>query len=234
MSKKFSSRRAINILYEDDQYIAFFKPAGLLAVPADKGEEQSLTEIVNIEFASRPEAMEGLKLHPCHRIDRDTSGVMLFAKGQPARDQMMNLFRARMVQKKYIAFVHGKVLHPRGEMKSRLKEDISSGDRNSMSITRYALKQQFRKFAVVEVTPLTGRTNQIRIHFKEVGNPLVGENKFVYRKDFDLKFKRTALHASELSFVQPYTKEKIRVEAELSQDMQNFLEKEKPSARVEQ
>lgn len=227
MSKKFTSRRAINILYEDDQYIAFFKPAGLLAVPADKGNEQSLTGIVNAEFAARPDTMEGLRLHPCHRIDRDTSGVIMFAKGQVARDQMMNLFRARAVQKKYIAFVHGKLLHPRGEMKSRLKEDLASGDRNSMSITRYALKQQFKKFAVVEVTPLTGRTNQIRIHFREVNNPLVGENKFVYRKDFDLKFKRTALHASELSFVQPLTKEKVKIEAELSMDMQNFLEKER-------
>ncbi|MBF0388109.1 MAG: hypothetical protein HQL20_09705 [Candidatus Omnitrophica bacterium] len=227
MSKRFISSRTVKILYEDDQYIAFFKPAGLLAVPADKGEEQSLSEIVNADFAARPDTLEGLRLHPCHRIDRDTSGVILFAKGQPARDQMMNLFRAHAVQKKYIAFVHGKLLHPRGEMKSRLKEDIASGDRNSMSVTRYALKQQFRKFAVVEVTPLTGRTNQIRIHFKEVGNPLVGENKFVYRKDFELKFKRTALHASELVFVQPYTKDKVRIEAGLSLDMQNFLEREK-------
>ncbi|MEI6438212.1 MAG: pseudouridine synthase [Candidatus Omnitrophota bacterium] len=227
MSKRFISRRASIILYEDDQYIAFFKPAGLLAVPADKGNEASLTEIVNAEYAARPDVPEGLKLHPCHRIDRDTSGVILFAKGQVARDHMMNLFRAREVQKKYIAFVHGKLLHSRGEMKSRLKEDIASGDRNSMSVTRYALKQQFRKFAVVEVTPLTGRTNQIRLHFKEVGNPLVGENKFVYRKDFELKFKRTALHAFALSFVQPYTKDKVRIEAELSQDMQNFLVKER-------
>ena len=225
MSKRFISRRAVNILYEDDQYIAFFKPAGLLAVPADKGNEPSLTEMVNAEFAACPDAVEGLKRHPCHRIDRDTSGVIMFAKGQVARDQMMNLFRAREVKKKYIAFVHGKMLHSRGEMKSRLKEDIASGNKSSMSITLYAVKQQFRKFAVVEVTPLTGRTNQIRIHFKEVGNPLVGENKFVYRKDFELKFRRTALHASSLSFIQPFTKEKVTISAELSQDMQNFLEK---------
>jgi 23S rRNA pseudouridine1911/1915/1917 synthase len=225
MSKKFISRRSVNILYEDDQYVAFFKPAGLLAVPADLGGEPSLTDMVNAEFSGRPDYVEGMKLHPCHRIDRETSGVMMFAKGQIARDQLMNLFRAREVRKKYIAFVHGRVMHPKGEMKSRLKEDVATGDKNSVSITRYALKQQFRKFAVVEVIPLTGRTNQIRIHFKEVGNPLVGENKFVFRKDFELKFKRTALHAAELKFVQPFTKEKIRVEAELSQDMQNFLER---------
>lgn len=225
MSKRYTSRRAINILYEDDHYIAFFKPAGLLTVPADQGHEPSLAELVNAEYATRPDIVEGMKLHPCHRIDRDTSGVVMFAKGQAARDQMMNLFRAREVKKKYIAFVHGKLSHPKGEMKSRLKEDMMSGDKQSVSITRYALKQQFKKFAVVEVVPLTGRTNQIRIHFKEVGNPLVGENKFVFRKDFELKFKRTALHAAELSFVQPFTKEKVKVEAELSQDMQNFLAK---------
>jgi 23S rRNA pseudouridine1911/1915/1917 synthase len=225
MSKKFVSNRSVKTLYEDEQYIAFFKPAGLLAVPADHGDEPSLTDMVNAEFAARPDHVEGTKLHPCHRIDRETSGVIIFAKGQVARDHLMNLFRAREVKKKYIAFVHGRVLHPRGEMKNRLKEDVASGDKNSVSITRYALKQQFRKFAVVEVIPLTGRTNQIRLHFKEVGNPLVGENKFVFRKDYELKFKRTALHAAELSFIQPFTHDKVKVESELALDMQNFLER---------
>lgn len=228
MSKKYTSRRSINILYEDSHYIAFFKPAGLLSVPADIGNATTMIDIVNVEFAARPDDPEqerGMKLYPCHRLDRDTSGVILFAKGQVARDQMVELFRNKDVRKKYIAFAHGRMEHPKGEMSSRLKEDIASGDKKSVSVTRYLVKRQNRNFAEVEVFPLTGRTNQIRIHFKQIGNPLVGESKFAYRKDFALQFKRTALHASELSFVHPFTKERVVVEAELSIDMMNFLER---------
>lgn len=228
MSKKFISRRPINILYEDDHYIAFFKPAGLLSVPADIGNDKTLMHLVNEEFSARPDEPQqgkGMKLHPCHRLDRDTSGVILFAKGQTPRDRMIEMFRNKEVRKKYIAFVNGRMEHSKGEMASRLKEDIASGDKKSVSVTQYVVKRQHRKFAEVEVYPLTGRTNQIRIHFKQVGNPLVGESKFAFRKDFDLQFKRTALHASELSFVQPFTKERVVIEADLSQDMQNFLER---------
>ena len=166
-----------------------------------------------------------MKLHPCHRLDRETSGVILFAKGQTPRDRMIAMFRDREVRKRYVAFVHGRMEHPKGEMASRLKEDIATGDKKCVSITQYVVKRQHKKFTEVDVYPLTGRTNQIRIHFKEIKHPLVGENKFAFRKDFDLKFKRTALHAASLSFTQPFTKERVVIEAELSQDMQNFLER---------
>lgn len=77
----------------------------------------------------------------------------------------------------------------------------------------------------MEVNPVTGRTNQIRIHFTKVGHPLVGEDKYIFRKDYELRFRRTALHALQLTFPQPMTNKMITVESPLAQDMSNFLEK---------
>jgi tRNA pseudouridine32 synthase/23S rRNA pseudouridine746 synthase/23S rRNA pseudouridine1911/1915/1917 synthase len=228
MSKRFADRKPFTVLYEDDHYIAFFKPAGLLAVPADEGSETAMDALVNKDFAARPDTSKGseaLKLHPCHRLDRDTSGAILFAKGHRAQELMMELFRQKLVKKKYIAFVHGRLPHPKGEIKIALKEDRNSKDPDKISVTRYEVKQQRHNFAVVEVFPLTGRTNQIRIHFKEIGHPLVGENKFIFRKDYSLKFKRTALHAWELYFKQPITGKDVSITAPLSLDMQHFLDK---------
>lgn len=226
MSKKFTSSRPIRILYEDEQFVAFFKPAGLLTVPMDKAPSaSSLTDLVNAQMI-RAGMAEGARLHPCHRLDRDTSGVILFAKSRRAEEFMIELFRQRQVKKKYIAFVHGRLLRPRGEIRSRLDEDRHSRDPQMISITRYQLRKQCRQFAVVEVEPLTGRTNQIRIHFsRELKNPLVGDSKFAFRKDFDLKFKRTALHAFELYFKHPVTGAPVSISAPLALDMQNFLDK---------
>jgi 23S rRNA pseudouridine1911/1915/1917 synthase len=228
MSKHFSGRKPFKVLYEDDHYIAFFKPAGLLTVRADDGKEPAMEEQVNKDFTARPDTPKGadaLKLHPCHRLDRDTSGVILFAKGHHAEELMMDLFRQRLVKKKYIAFVHGRLPHPKGEIKLALREDRDSRDPERISVTRYEVKEQRHNFTIVEVYPLTGRTNQIRIHFKEIGFPLVGENKFIFRKDFSLKFKRTALHAWELYFKHPVTGKDVSITAPLSLDMQNFLER---------
>lgn len=227
MSKKFVSSRPLKILYEDEHFIAFFKPAGLLTVPTDKRghADQTMSDLANIQYANRPGMSEGMKIHPCHRLDRDTSGVILFSKGHRAEELMAELFRQKLVKKKYIAFVHGRLQRPKGEIRSRLQEDKFSRDPDQVSVTRYQLKQQRRQFAVVEVEPLTGRTNQIRIHFAEMGHPLIGENKFIFRKDVDLKFKRTALHAWELYFKHPITGVPVSITAPVSLDMQNFLDK---------
>ena len=147
-------------------------------MPGDRGGEHSLTDVVNSQFRGRPDVPKGMKLHPCHRIDRDTSGVMVFAKGQPSRDAMMDLFRNKQVRKVYVAFVHGRVRPREGEIDLPVRE----GNEQKASLTRYRVREQRTRFAIVDVMPQTGRTSQIRLHFKGIGHPLVGENKFAYRK----------------------------------------------------
>ncbi|MBF0620161.1 MAG: RluA family pseudouridine synthase [Candidatus Omnitrophica bacterium] len=233
MSKRFTSDKPIITLFEDEHFIAFYKPAGLLAVPASArdGKERSLEELVNDRFRRRPEmqSQDVPTLHPCHRIDRETSGIMLFAKGKKNQQLMMELFHQKKIEKKYTAFVHGRVTRPTGTINFPVKDayeaKFSPGGDGKDALTHYRVLEVRKQFSIVEAMPVTGRTNQIRIHFKMIHHPIVGENKYIFRKDFALKFKRTALHAAELAFEHPVTHEAVRIEANLSVDMKNFLER---------
>ncbi len=213
----------LKILYEDDRYIAFDKPAGLLVIPSPKMEKNTLMDIVNRQSAA--DKKEG-RFHPCHRLDRDTSGVILFAKGKNNQQTMMDAFKRHKTQKIYIAFVHGRLKDRAGEIKSFIKDfDQRRFNRRSspkMSITRYKVLEAKKDFSVLEVSPLTGRTNQIRIQFSEIGHPLLGERKYAFGKDFVLKFRRTALHARSLKWFDPVLKKEIKVESPLPEDMKQL------------
>lgn len=200
-------------IYEDNWLLILDKPARLLSIPAPK-KEKDLTTILN----------EGLKkkainyrLHPCHRLDYSTSGLIIYAKGKSIQKKMMKLFKEGKVKKTYIAFVHGRLTLPNAEINFSLE--------GKHAITRYSLIEQRKQFAIVEIFPLTGRRNQIRLHFKMIGHPIVGEDKFCFRKDFKLRFKRLCLHAKSLEFLHPITNKKIYVESELPSDLKRFLEK---------
>ncbi len=215
---------AIPVLYEDDHLMAFNKPAGLLVIPTPKKEKHTLQTLVNHSYG-QPE----YGLHPCHRLDRDTSGVILFAKGKRNQQVMMDLFKYQKIKKTYITFVHGRLRHMAGEIKSVIKDfDEKRFHKKSapkLSITRYKVLEVKKKFCVVEVTPLTGRTNQIRIQFSEMGHPLVGERKYAFGRDYDLKFRRTALHALNLQFIHPIIKRQININSPLPEDMGQFRSK---------
>jgi len=187
------------------------KPAGMLVIPAPGNTHKTLTDLLNSQLASR--------VHPCHRIDRDTSGLILYAKGKGTQQAMMEEFKQRRVKKSYIAFVNGLLAN-----KSAVIDRPIEGKR---AVTKYSVTEQRRDFAVVDVEPLTGRTNQIRIHFKAIGHPLVGERKFAFAKDFKLKFRRTALHSQKLEFSHPGTGEAMSFTSPMPEDMRKFLEENK-------
>jgi 23S rRNA pseudouridine1911/1915/1917 synthase len=231
MSKRYTSDKPVRILYEDNEYMAFYKPAGLLSVGSSAlgDKDRSLEDVVNALYREEKDGVPGPKLHPCHRLDRETSGVIFFAKGKVNQQALMDLFHRRLVQKKYTLFVHGRVNRPSGTIHMPVKDSFAdkfSPDADAKeATTRYKVVELRRHYSIVEAEPVTGRTNQLRIHFKGIGHPIVGENKYIFRRDYDLKFKRTALHAAEISFKQPVTGKEVRVEAKLSADMMNFLER---------
>jgi len=219
---KHGSQHPIKILYEDDQYIVFEKPTGLLVVPTPKNERRTLVNIVNEENAPVNNAW---KLHPCHRLDEDTSGVIIFAKGKHPQQLMMDLFKQRAVTKKYIAFIHGKLPLSKGEFRNPVYRQFG-GKRTVLSaITRYKVLTVKKRFSVVEVQPVTGRTNQIRIHFSQAGHPLVGERKFAFARDYALKFRRVALHAAAIEWKHPVRHAVVRVQSDLPKDMHEFMTK---------
>ncbi|MCD4779588.1 MAG: RluA family pseudouridine synthase [Candidatus Omnitrophica bacterium] len=214
-------RQPIPVLYEDDTCVVFDKPAQLIVIPSPRREDRTLTSIVNAQFQSR---LSQIKLHPCHRLDRDTSGVILYAKGKKNQQLYMNLFKQRLFIKKYIAFVHGQVNARTGEIKNPIQSNAKPSRRPGQSaLTKYKVLHLYDQFSIVEAQPVTGRTNQIRIHFKQKGHPLVGDNKFSYRRDYQLKFKRTALHAFLLEWCHPQTGQKLSVRADWPKDMTSFV-----------
>ncbi len=231
MSKRYTSDKPIKVLYEDEQFMAFYKPAGLLSVASGSkmNKDSCLEDMVNEFYREEIDGVPGPKLHPCHRLDRETSGVIFFAKGKVNQQLLMDLFHKKLVHKRYIAFVHGRVTRPAGTIRIPVKDAFSdkfSPDSEAKEAsTKYKVLEIRTKFSILEAEPITGRTNQLRIHFKEIGHPIVGENKYIFRKDYDLRFKRTALHAAEIDFKHPVTGKDVKVEAKLSADMMNFLEK---------
>ena len=192
----------IKVVFEDSDLMVVNKPAGLLVVPTPKNEKYTLTSL--------------LKAHPCHRLDRETSGLIVYAKKKDIQARMIEAFRERQVKKKYIAFVQGFPSRPQGLINTRIE--------GKEALTYYrVLEKRKEGFSIVEVSPVTGRTNQIRIHFKALGHPLVGERKFAFGKDFPLKFKRLALHAQYLEFNHPLSGKRLSFYAEMPEDMKNFL-----------
>jgi len=205
------------IIYEDEQLIVVDKSSGMLVIPTPKKETNTLTDLLNRELDER-----GIETnaHPCHRLDRETSGLIIYAKGKSVQQKMMEQFKLRAVKKVYIAFVNGRVAKDFDIITKRIYN--RNKNRSDEASTKYKTIEKRGDFTIVEVEPVTGRTNQIRIHFKSIGHPLVGESVFAFRKDYKLKFKRVALHAAYIRFAHPVTKKLLEFSAPLPGDMEGL------------
>jgi 23S rRNA pseudouridine1911/1915/1917 synthase len=214
------NKKRYDIIYEDEYIIIINKPSGILVIPTPKGETNTLTDLLNQELDRR--GVEA-NAYPCHRIDRETSGLVIYAKGKSVQGIMMDQFKRRLVKKTYIAFVHGIVQKNSDTLKGNVYNKRRR--KTELMITKFKVLEKRGDFTIVEVEPVTGRTNQIRIHFKELGHPIVGESVYAFRKDFKLKFKRAALHAKAVEFDHPVTKKRMNFNLPLADDMVNFIQK---------
>lgn len=196
---------AIPLVYEDDWLLVVNKPSGLLTFP-------SLNNILNEDLEKRGIAY---RYHACHRLDKDTSGLLIFAKGKSLQAKMMELFKAKKIKKEYTAFVSGRL--------PKLSGMINHPIEGKSAVTHYKVISQKKDFSVVEVTPQTGRTNQIRLHFKRLGSPVLGEDRFAFRRDFKVRAKKLCLHAGSLEFIHPETAEAMKLYAGLPAHMRELL-----------
>lgn len=208
------------IIYEDEAIMVVDKPSGMLVIPTPKKEKNTLTDFVNKYL---DEKKLEINAYPCHRLDRETSGIVIYAKGKRIQSLMMDEFRKRAVKKAYIAFVRGNVKKDFDTIENAIYN--RNKDRNEAAITRYRVLERRDVFTVVEAEPVTGRTNQIRIHFAMMGHPILGETIYAFRKDFKIRFKRVALHALRIAFMHPVTKEEVVFSAPIAPDMEKFLKK---------
>ena len=206
------------IVYEDDWLIVADKPSGMLVIPTPKKETNTLTDLLNLELDSR-----GIEVnaYPCHRLDRETSGLVIYAKGKKAQQQMMEQFKARAVKKSYIAVVQGRVSKDSDTIKISIFN--RNKKRHDSAVTNYRVLQRKKDLTVLEAEPVTGRTNQIRIHLQKIGHPIVGESVYAFRKDFALRFKRAALHAARIEFKHPVTGEAMKFESPTPEDMEELI-----------
>ncbi|MCM8780461.1 MAG: RluA family pseudouridine synthase [Candidatus Omnitrophica bacterium] len=202
----------IGIIYEDDWLLVADKPAGLLTIPSPKKEKRTLISILNDYLKIKG---VNYRLHPCHRLNRETSGLIICAKGKSIQKKMMRLFKEKKVKKKYLVFIRGRPTSDRGKINYPIQ------GKNALTI--YNVLERRDNFAIIEAIPLTGRTNQLRLHFKYIGHPILGETKYAFRRDFKLKAKRLCLHARELGFIHPITQRYIRLYSETPEDLKSFL-----------
>jgi len=202
----------IPIVFEDDWLLILDKPSGLLTIPTPKKERRTLSGILNEALKNKNVSY---RLHPCHRLDRETSGLIIYAKGKAVQKKMMDFFRQKKVKKVYTAFIQGNPPLSHGRVNYPIEGE--------QAITEYRILKKKHGFSIAEIMPFTGKTNQIRIHFKQMGYPILGETKYAFRRDFQLKAKRLCLHAAVLEFMHPVTRQYLRLSAELPQDMEKFL-----------
>jgi 23S rRNA pseudouridine1911/1915/1917 synthase len=200
------------IIYEDQFLLVVNKPPGILTVPTPKKENYTLTSCINKILKDKNPQVNAW---PCHRLDRDTSGLIIYAKDRATEQKITEQFKNGRVEKKYIAFVDGTMKQPGGVINFSIE--------NKKAITKYKLVQRRKGYSIIEAKPVTGRTNQIRIHFKMIGHPLLGERKFAFGKDFKIKFRRVALHSSEIKFRHPVSGEFLHFSSRLPDDMNRLV-----------
>ncbi len=218
------------ILFEDDAMIVLNKPSGM-AVHGGSGLSFGVIEGLR---ALRPEARF---LELVHRLDRDTSGVLLVAKKRSALRSLHEQLRVKTMRKQYLALVRGQWQpHVKVINAPLRKNDLQSGERvvrvssdGKPSETRFRIARQFAEATLVECSPITGRTHQIRVHTQHAGHPIACDDKYG-EAAFDEKMraqglKRLFLHAWKLSFTHPADDREMQVEAPLSPELEAFLGK---------
>ena len=217
------------IVFEDPALLAIDKPAGV-AVHGGSGVSFGVIESLR---AARPEAKV---LELVHRLDRDTSGLLLVAKKRSALVEMHRMLREGEVEKVYVAVVNGVPAKNAFEIRESLHKHVTAGGERRVSVkedglpavTRVRLLETSGDFSLVGLRLLTGRTHQIRVHLAHAGHPVLGDDKY---GDFELnralarqRVKRLMLHAHRLSFRHPISKAPVRLEAQFPQEMREFCE----------
>lgn len=227
----------LDIVYEDDTLVVVNKPAGLVVHPAAGTPSGTLANALAYHFQKLP----GVNIRPgiVHRLDRDTSGLLVVAKTETALENLSDQFRDRTVYKSYVALVHGRVLSNTGKIDQPLARDRSNRTRMAVvrggrnALTLYRVRQAFDRFTLLDVELKTGRTHQIRVHLAWLKHPVVGDETYGGGRDNTIKDPRLRarirslgrhfLHAEKLGFKHPTTGEFVKFESSLPSELEDLL-----------
>lgn len=215
----------LKIVYEDDDIMVVDKPAGLLVHPGNGRDEPTVADFSRLYSADDDEVRPGI----VHRLDRDTSGLLILAKTINAKSFMQAAFSDRNIHKTYLLLARGRVspadaiidLPIDRDLRDRAKRAINRNGR--VALTNYRTLASYAGYSYIEAEPQTGRTHQLRVHFAAIGHPIVGDQTYG-PKTQDLGLKRHFLHATRLSFVAPNGSE-LSLESPLPDDLKKVLTK---------
>jgi len=216
--------RNLEILYEDDDIIVVDKPAGLLTVGTETNKTKTAYYILT-DYVRKGNPKSKNRIFIVHRLDQWTSGVLIFAKSEEIKMRLQEQWKD--IQKKYIAVVHGRLSQKEGIISSYLAENkafvvYSTKDpaKGKLSHTAYKVLKETKHFSLIEVNLLTGRKNQIRVHFADLCHPLAGDRKYGNADD---GLKRLALHARSISFKHPATGKLMTFESQTPSYFNNLM-----------
>ncbi|MDD5681352.1 MAG: RluA family pseudouridine synthase [Candidatus Omnitrophica bacterium] len=220
----------LKIIYEDDRLIIVDKPAGMVVHPAPGNYSGTLVNAL-LHHTGKLSPSAELKPGIVHRLDKDTSGLIIVAKDEAAHSFLARQFNKRTTDKRYITIVEGVVELDNGIVSEPIGRH--QRDRKKMSVrfsesrdavTKYKVLERFKAHTLLEIKPETGRTHQIRVHMAYIGHPVVGDITYGAKKDDGL-IKRQALHAASIAFMHPTTREQKKFESKLPEDMKALIKK---------
>ena len=229
---------AIDVVYEDETLVVVNKPAGLVVHPAAGIHSGTLANALAYHFQQLPNA-GGVRPGIVHRLDRDTSGLLVVAKTDAALENLSDQFRARTVFKSYVALVHGRVATDAGRIDQPLARDPSNrtrmavvrGGRSALSV--YRVNRRFNRFTLLDVELKTGRTHQIRVHLAWLKHPVVADEVYGGGRDNTIQnaklrahvrnLGRHFLHAEKLAFTHPQTGERVQFHSPLPPELSSLL-----------
>jgi 23S rRNA pseudouridine1911/1915/1917 synthase len=210
--------RGLRILFEDPYLIVIEKEAGMLSIATAREKILTTYSILSTHVKKEEPAN---RIFVVHRLDRDTSGVMVFAKSEEIQSILQRSWQEAVIERTYVAVVEGVVESDEGTIRSYLKENKAlvmystrNADEGDEAITHYKVLKRTTEYSLLEVKLQTGRKNQIRVHMKDIGHPIVGDKKYGSRAN---PIGRTGLHARILSFIHPVTGSEIRYETVIPQ-----------------
>ena len=229
----------LEIVFEDDTLVVVNKPAGLVVHPAAGTPSGTLANALAYHFQHLPGGGTGVRPGLVHRLDRDTSGLLVVAKTESALENLSDQFRDRTVFKSYVALVHGRLSSDSGKIDQPLARDPSNRTRMAVvrsgrsALTLYRVRRAFDRFTLLDVELKTGRTHQIRVHLTWLKHPVVGDETYGGGRDNTIQdarlrarvrsLNRQFLHAEKLGFTHPKTGEFVNFESPLPEELSSFL-----------